>query len=73
MTRLEQRRQMDSEVAHYKRGVEAGIVQGRKEAQADIRQKEREANIKMADALSRMTENVARAVVTFIGEGGIRP
>ena len=57
----------------FARGKAEGKSAAAKEHADNLRAQEREANIALAKSLSLMIESTARAVMTFIGEGGLRP
>ena len=54
------------------RGVTEGRKQAEEEFAKDLHAQTQKANIELARALSSMVESAARAVITFIGEGGLR-
>ena len=56
----------------YDRGHRDGSAEAEKKAREDTRAKLLDANIKLAQQLGQMIEATARAVTTFIGEGGVR-
>ena len=55
----------------YGRGVTEGRKQAQEECAADLKLQERKTRIDLARTLSSMVEATARAVVTFIGKGGL--
>ncbi len=56
----------------YDRGLRDGVKQAGIKQAEDQKLKLIDANIKLAQQLGQMIEAAARAVVAFIGEGGIR-
>ena len=56
----------------YDAGRKLGQDEGYKTKVDELRLQERKANVELAKALAMLTENTARAIVTFIGEGGLR-
>ena len=56
----------------YDQGLQAGLRQAQAKQAEDQKLKLIEANLKLAQHLGQMIEATARAVVTFLGEGGIR-
>lgn len=49
-----------------------GVKVGRKQAEDEIRIAERKTNIELVRGLGQMAEATARAIITTIGEGGLR-
>lgn len=64
---LESQRKYD-----YDMGVWDGLKQAQTKQDGDQKLKLVEANIRLAQQLGQMIEATARAVITFIGEGGLR-
>jgi len=70
--RMREMRREQERKWEYDRGFKDGAASTEKRVREDVRIRERQANIDLAKALSSMTESTARAIVTFIGEGGLR-
>ena len=57
----------------FARGKAEGKAEAAKEHAETLRAKEREANLKYAEALSKLMNSVCQASCAFFGEGGLRP